>query len=139
MSHIGFNEKFNELIMECVTIVRYSLLLNGSPFGYFKEARGLRQGDLLSPALFIIFFDILSWMLAKAEADGSISGEKITRTSPKVTHLIYADDVVIYGKTTVQEAAVVCDVVQKYCAWTSQELNWSKSSIHLSTNVQNPV
>lgn len=116
MSYIGFNEKFIELIMECVTIARYSLLFNGSPFGYFKSERGLRQGDPLSLALFTIFSDILSQMLAKAEADGSISGVKVTHTSPKVTHLMYADDVVIYEKTTTQEAG------------TSPELLWLAGS-----------
>lgn len=138
MASIGFNEKFIELIMECVTTARYSILLNGSPFGYFPAARGLRQGDPLSPTLFTIFSDILSRLLAKAEADGLLSGVKVSRTSPKVTHLMYADDVVIYRKKTVHEAAVVRDILQKYFACTGQELNWSKSSIHFSTNVPLP-
>lgn len=83
---LGFENRFTKLVMECIMTPRYSILLNGSPFGYFAAERGLRQGDPLSPALFTIFSDILSRMIARAESKGEISGIKISRGSPKITH-----------------------------------------------------
>lgn len=82
-------------------------MLNGSPFGYFGAERGLKQGDPLSPALFTIFSDTLSRLLTKPELEGRISGVKISINSPKILHLMYADNVVIYGKANESEAKAV--------------------------------
>lgn len=139
LDRLDFSSQFYNLVMECVATARFSVLLNGSPYGFFAAERGLRQGDPLSPALFTIFSDILSRMLAKAELEGRLSGVKVTRTSPRITHLMYADDVVIYGKATVQEATTVKEILQQYCSCTGQELNWNKSSIHFSANVPAPT
>lgn len=56
---LGFSDQFIELIEGCISTAQFSVLLNGSPVGYFKAERGLRQGDLLSPALFTIFSYLL--------------------------------------------------------------------------------
>lgn len=58
MANLGFDVRFIQLIMECITIAKCSLLLNGCLYGYFEVERGLWQGDPLSPALFTIFSDI---------------------------------------------------------------------------------
>lgn len=104
MTCLGFADRFIQLIMECITTARFSLLLNGCLHGYFEARWGLRQGDPLSSALFTIFSDILSHMLARAEDEGEISCIKVSRNSPKITHLMYADDVLIYGKASLKES-----------------------------------
>lgn len=48
---------------------------------------------------------------------------------------MYADDVVIYGKAKLQEVAVIIEILRQYTSWTRQELNFTKSSIHFSSNV----
>lgn len=101
------------MVSECIATARFSLLLNGTSFGYFAAGRGLRQGDPLLPALFTLFSDILSRMIAKAEMEGRLSGVKITRASPKITHLMYADDVVIYEKATREEAEEIKKILDQ--------------------------
>lgn len=108
--------------------------MNGSPFGFFSPGRGLRQCDPMSPALFTIFSDLLSRILDKAEQDGLISGVKVSRLSPKMTHLMYVDDLVIYRKATLEEVAEINRCLQTYCNWTGPAVNWNKYAIHFSGN-----
>lgn len=89
---------------------------------------------MLSPALFTIFSDLLSRILARAEAQGKLSGIKVSRLSPKITHLMYADDLVLYCKANTEEAAEAITCLQSYCSWTGQEINWHKSAVHFSRN-----
>lgn len=67
LGHIMKNFEFHEhsvtMVLECVSSSQFSVLLNGSPFGYFKSERRIRQGDPMSPT---IFSDLLSQILAKA-------------------------------------------------------------------------
>lgn len=131
----GFGAKIVSLIKACISTAQFSILLNGSPYGYFKAHRGLRQGDPMSPALFTILSDLLSRMLAEAVQLGKLMGVKISRNSPSVSHLMYADDLVLYVKATEREATVVRTILQTYCDSTGQAINWAKSSIHFSKNV----
>lgn len=94
----GFSPKIIALIQECISTTQFSILLKGSPFGLFKVERGICQGDPMSPALFTIFSDLLSRILATTGHEYCISGIKISKTSPRITHLMYVDDLVIYCK-----------------------------------------
>lgn len=131
----GFSARFVQLIHACISSPRFSILLNGSPFGYFKATRGIRQGDPISPALFTLLLDLLSCMLAKAELDSRITGVKVSRTSPRVTHLMYADDLVIYCHASPLDINEIVAILHEYCHCTGQAINWDKSSVHFSHNV----
>lgn len=132
----GFEDKFIRWIQECISTVQFSVLINGAPHGYFHAGRGIQQGDPLSPSLFTMISEVLSRLLARAESDGALSGIKISRHSPKGTHLMYADDLVIYCKANTQEATSAIAYFNQYCEWTGQEINWHKSVVHYSKNVQ---
>ncbi|KAA3453143.1 VQ motif-containing protein 1-like [Gossypium australe] len=84
--------------MECIGTVSYQILLNGEPSKPIKPSNGLRQGDPLSPYIFIPCQNILSAMLMKAEADGVIKGIKLGRRSVAINHLLFADNSLIFYK-----------------------------------------
>lgn len=78
--------------MLCVTTVSYMVSFNGSTVGPINPSRGLRQGDPLSPYLFLFCVEGLSLSLSKAASEGSITGCQISPSAPKVTHMLFADD-----------------------------------------------
>ena len=70
----GFGEKWRDWIGFCISMVRYSVLVNGEPAGYFSSSRGIRQGDPLSPLLFVLIMEALSSMMVETEARGLVAG-----------------------------------------------------------------
>ena len=79
---LGFHEDWVALLMECITTVSYSILVNGEPKGLFRPSKGLRQGDPLSPYLFIFCTEGLNAILKEAASKGEIHGFSICRNGP---------------------------------------------------------
>lgn len=94
----GFDESFHDMIYNCVNSVEFSLLLNGNIAGDFRPKKGLRQRNPLSPLLFIICAEVLSRLIAQEEQKGNIHGIKIFTYAPAISHLMYADDLLIMGQ-----------------------------------------
>ena len=84
--------------MKCVSSVSYQVLINGEVKGHIKPSRGLRQGDPLSPFLFILCTEVLISHIKRAEETKKISGIKIARGSPSISHLLFADDSLFFCK-----------------------------------------
>lgn len=100
----GFPSPLHDLIYECVSTPSYSFLINGSFYSLLKSSRGIRQFDPKFPALFTLAFDVLSRLLAQTEANENLYGVKFSRESPSISHLIYADDLVIFSRADEQDA-----------------------------------
>jgi hypothetical protein len=74
--------------------VRFSVLVNGSPNGLFSSSRGLRQGDPLSPLLFVFVMEALSHMISVAVNGGLLEGFKVDNAT--FSHLLFANDTLIF-------------------------------------------
>ena len=103
MLRMGFSQSWVSLISGCVRSVTYSILLNGQPHGFITPERGLRQGDPLSPYLFLLITEGLHALLAKAEMDGALRGVSICAAGPKISHLLFADDSLVFCRATISE------------------------------------
>ncbi|XP_030924785.1 uncharacterized protein LOC115951776 [Quercus lobata] len=76
MDRIGFGARWSRWIKACIFTVKFSVLINGSPKGFFGSSRGLRQGDPLSPLLFLMIMEVLSRLLKRTENGGFLCGFK---------------------------------------------------------------
>ncbi|KAA0035248.1 LINE-1 retrotransposable element ORF2 protein [Cucumis melo var. makuwa] len=90
-----FPLKWRKWINACISNVQYFILLNGSPKGRIKAERGIRQGDPLSPFIFVIAMDYLSRLLSHLETKGAIKGVSFNNCC-NISHLLFADDVLIF-------------------------------------------
>lgn len=89
MKRMGFCEKWVTLVMECVTTVRYSIAHGGEVFGDIIPSRGIRQGDPLSPYLFILCAEGLSTLIRKYEKEKWLRGCKVARGAPVISHMLF--------------------------------------------------
>ncbi|GKU88725.1 hypothetical protein SLEP1_g2954 [Rubroshorea leprosula] len=139
MRSLGFAEHWIQLIMACVTSVQYEVLLNGSEAGQVSPTRGIRQGDPLSPYLFILYAEGLTAMIHDAERRRLLHGIKICHRAPCISHLLFADDSFLFLRATETEAQNLKDILQKYELMSGQKVNLCKSAISFSSSVHSSI
>ena len=122
------------MIERCVNPCWFSILINGSPAGFFKSSRGLRQGDPLSPSLFILAADYLSYL--SRTLDPLILGNKkmrycTARYSMGVSHLAYADDIIIFTQARRASLRKLKNCLKHYMEVSGQKINDGKSFFYI--------
>ena len=103
----GFCKKWTDWVMQCVQTVRYSVRCNGGLLEPFLPSRGLRQGDPLSPYLFLFVADGLVHLLKKEIAENNLTPIKIARNSPGISNLLFADDSLIFFKAAPEQTKTI--------------------------------
>ncbi|KAL3825323.1 hypothetical protein ACJIZ3_021352 [Penstemon smallii] len=132
MLRLGMDSRFVELIMLCVTTVTYSFVLNGGSFGFLTPERGIRQGDPMSPYLFLFCAEVLSGLLRNEEEKGNIAGLSVCTGAPPVSHLLFADDTMIFCNANAISSETIRNVLKTYEDASGQQVNFQKSSIVFS-------
>ena len=105
---LGFDGKWRDLIMQCVTSVTYAIKINGSPMGNIVPSKGIRQGDHLSPYFFLLCAESLSALIKNSVEHGYMEGIAICYGGPKLSHLFFANDFLIFCKASLSD----CDLLQ---------------------------
>lgn len=112
--HLGLPHKFVDLIMLSVTYVSYSFLMNGFQFGRLLSASGIRQGDSLSPYIFICGVKAFIGLIETTARNGQILGIQVARSAPSVTNLCFSYDTMVFCEATPEYATNLKHKLEMY-------------------------
>ena len=113
--------------MGCITTANFAVLINGCPSPSFSASRGLRQGCTLSPLLFLLMVEGLSLLIHNEKRMGRIKGIRLSSIL-SITHILFVDDVVLFGHGSCAEWLQFRHIVDLFCAATCMASSCDKSA-----------
>lgn len=132
----GFDHNLVRWVMALVSSSSFSILVNGSPSEVFIPSRGLRQGDPLSPFLFILMMEGLGRAIKQAKATGKIKGLQLIENGQALTHQQFVDDTMLQGIPKAKEASAYKYILDALSQASGMEVNLCKSKIlFFDTNI----
>ena len=129
MRKMGFGDKWAAWIRWCISTTSFSVLVNGTPSGFFHSSRGWRQGDPLSPYLFVIGMEALCTLINKAVSGGFLSGCRIrgrVGDEVQITHLLFANDTLVFCEATTEQMSSLCWILMWFKAISGLKINLDK-------------
>ena len=127
---LGFHAIWINWIMQCITTVSYSYLINEAVYGNVLPLRGIRQGDPLSLYVFILCSEVLSGLCREAGRKGLLQGIQVARGCPRINHLLFADDTMFFCLASQTSCESLLLILQDYEKASEQK---NKSSIPFSS------
>ena len=132
LDRMDFGVKWREWIKACISTVRFSIIVNGSPIGFFRSSRGLRQGDPLAPLLFLLIMEVLSRILKKTENCGLLRGFHVGPSNSigvRISHLLFANDTILFCDASRDQLLSIRLALTCFQAFTGLKVNARKSEI----------
>ncbi|GKU91337.1 hypothetical protein SLEP1_g5224 [Rubroshorea leprosula] len=135
LSSMGFGDKWRQWIKECLASSSVSILLNGSATREFKISKGLRQGDPLSPFLFLIIAEGLNGIINYAVEHNLFKGVAVGKGSLMITHLQFADDTILFEEATEENMKALKGIMRTFELVSGLKINYNKSQL-IGVNVK---
>jgi len=104
MTKLGFHQLWVSMIMRLVSTVSFSVLFNGDRLESFNSTRGIRQGDPISPYLFLLAAEGLSCLIKARIQSSNLKGIMVAPSAPVVSHLLFADDSLLFFRASTENA-----------------------------------
>jgi hypothetical protein len=135
MRRLGFAPLWIKLVMMCVSIAHYAVLVNSIPMGNITPTKGIRQGDPISPYLFLMCAEALSSLLSRADGTGVLERVPTSRRGPRLNHLFFAYDSLFFCRVDLDHWNKLSTLLHTYELASGQRLNSSKTAIYFSRNI----
>lgn len=119
---------FRDWIRECVTSTSFSISINGELAGFFPGKKGLRQGDPISSLLFVLIMDVLSRLLDKGAMQNDF-GLHPSCQAPLVTHLSFADDILVFFDGTEDSLRGILGIMEDFWKVSGLSMNRNKTEL----------
>ena len=139
MCKLGFDQRWVQVAIETITTASYSVLINGEPRGFITQSRDIRQGDPLSPYLFLLCAEGLSALLRKVAETWVLHGILSSQHGVCISHLLFVDDGLLFCKATVGECQQLLHILGQYKAASGQAINRQKTALIFCKNTKSEV
>lgn len=137
LTEFGFPAHIVNLIMSIVTASTLSVKWNGEKLASFAPTRGLRQGDPMSPYLFVLCMEKLAILIQEKITAKQWQPVKISKNGPPISHLFFADDCIFFTKAKTSQVLLVQEVLNAFCLASGMKINVQKSRFLPSNNLFN--
>ncbi|XP_021990664.1 uncharacterized mitochondrial protein AtMg01250-like [Helianthus annuus] len=127
---MGFPRQWCSWVQGVLASARSSVLVNGAPTFEFQYHKGRRQGDPLSPFLFLIVMENLSCMLDAAKEAGAVHDIQTPNGGPNISHLLYADDAIILERWNKEDIVNVVRILLIFHLGSGQKINLAKPNMY---------
>jgi hypothetical protein len=114
LQKMRFKQGWINSVMRCVTSARYSVKVNGELTEPFIPTRGIRQGDPISPYLFLLCAEGLSCLVRKEEQADNLKGVRNGIMGLSISHLLFADDTIFFTRAHVKCINSLNFILQTY-------------------------
>jgi hypothetical protein len=135
LEEVNIPQGLRNIIMNCITSVKTNVMWHGSRSDFFTTGRGIRQGDLMSPYIFVLCMDKLTHLIAESVDSGNWHPLKAGRSGPPISHLMFADDLLLFVKATDMNMKAITDTLDRFCDLSGQLVSVEKTSVLFSRNV----
>ena len=139
LREVGIPESLIFLIQECISSPSMQLLWNGSKSNVFNPSRGIRQGDPLSPFLFVICMEKLAHLIQSNISSGNWRPIRLNKGGPPLSHLFFADDLIIFAEARLDQVQVIKDCLNAFCDASGQKINEGKTRVFFSRNINHNI
>ncbi|XP_012442051.2 uncharacterized protein LOC105767072 [Gossypium raimondii] len=129
---MGFSNAWVVKIMDCVCSVRYRVKCNDTLSDVISPERGLRQGDPLSPYLFLFCMEALSRMLIESQGLNKLKGIRACKDGSRINHLFFADDALLFVRNKKSEVEEFTKILEAFERMSGQRVNLDKSMVYFS-------
>ncbi|XP_016178547.1 uncharacterized protein LOC107621000 [Arachis ipaensis] len=136
LMEFGIPNLLVQIIMECILSVAYNVIWNGEKTEEFRPSRKIRQGDPILPYLFVIAMDKLSHLIEESAETLTWKEFKVGKEGSIITHLLFADDLLIFAEANTSQIDNVGRVMEKFCQASGLKVNRAKTSIVFSNNIK---
>ncbi|KAL6141498.1 hypothetical protein ACLB2K_059786 [Fragaria x ananassa] len=139
LNEVKLPANFVKIIMSCVSTASYQIIVNEELSNSFSGSRGIRQGDPLSPYLFVLCMEKLSHSIQTVVEMGHWKPIQSSQSGPHISHLFFADDLILFSEASSTQAIVMKEVMNLFCSLSGQSVSFEKSMVYCSPNVRSSL
>nr|KYP65965.1 Putative ribonuclease H protein At1g65750 family [Cajanus cajan] len=139
LEDIGLPSKFIDLVWSCISTASLQVLWNGEVLEAFSPSRGIRQGDPISPYLFVLCMERLFHLIDITVTQQLWKPIRLSRGGPSLTHLAFADDLILFAEANMNQVEIIQSCLNHFCSSSGQKISQEKTRIFFSKNVARTV